>query len=86
MAIVTGTSGNDRADLGGANLVGTSSADEIYGFEGDDWLEGGDGNDLLDAGTGDFNSVFGGAGNDLVRTAGYGGFFDGGSGFDTIRF
>jgi Ca2+-binding RTX toxin-like protein len=45
MAIITG-------DATGNTLVGTTEADEIFGYEGDDSLTGGAGADLLDGGDG----------------------------------
>ena len=86
MATIHGTNGHDRADLGGADLIGTSGNDKIYGYGGEDWLEGLDGHDVLDAGTGIFDTVKGGAGDDAVITRGYGGWFDGGSGRDMMIF
>jgi Ca2+-binding RTX toxin-like protein len=86
MAIVHGTNGHDRSDLGGTDLIGTDAADTIYGYAGNDYLEGRGGNDTLDAGSGDYNTVRAGAGNDVVASAGNGGWFDGGSGIDQIIF
>jgi Ca2+-binding RTX toxin-like protein len=85
MAIINGTSGNDRADLGGRDLVGSNVADTISGLAGSDWLDGRGGNDFLDGGAG-LDTILGGAGDDHVRDVGPAGWYDGGSGSDILDF
>ena len=48
-------------------LVGTSSADIIYGNGGDDVIDGGKGNDTLYGGDGD-DTITGGKGDDTIKT------------------
>lgn len=62
MAIINGTSGNDKNDK---KLIGTEQADEIYGYEGNDELIGGSGNDILVGGSGN-DILDGGSGNDTL--------------------
>ncbi|NEY91578.1 beta strand repeat-containing protein [Tabrizicola oligotrophica] len=57
MALIEGGAGND-------SLVSAGTADEIYGYAGDDTLDGGSLNDTLDGGTG-LDSMTGGSGDDL---------------------
>lgn len=85
MANITGTAGNDRADLGGTDLVGTGAADTIMGLAGSDRLDGRGGNDILDGGAG-LDTILGGAGDDLVRDIGPAGWYDGGTGTDILDF
>jgi Ca2+-binding RTX toxin-like protein len=66
MAIVTGTSGDDKEPN---ELEGTDLADEIYGLAGDDTLIGFDGDDLLAGGTG-ADELFGSGGLDLASYRG----------------
>lgn len=85
MAIIHGTNGNDRDDLGGSDLIGGASGDSIYGYAGHDWLEGGGGHDYLDGADG-INTILGGEGNDSILSRGTGGWFDGGAGTDRMSF
>lgn len=84
MAIIHGTSGNDKNDK---KLIGTELADEIYGLEGNDELIGGSGNDILIGGPGN-DDLEGGSGDDIL-TGGEGRdtfvLYYSGGGFDTIR-
>jgi Ca2+-binding RTX toxin-like protein len=66
MAIVTGTSGDDREPN---ELEGTNLADEIYGLAGNDTLIGFDGDDLLAGGAG-ADELFGSGGLDLASYRG----------------
>jgi hemolysin type calcium-binding protein len=76
---VTGTSGNDTIDCGGANpaktinggagndtLTGTAFVDMINGETGGDTLTGGVGNDTLNGGDGD-DTLTGSAGDDALN-------------------
>lgn len=83
MAIIHGTSGNDKNDK---KLSGTEQADEIYGYEGNDELIGGSDNDLLVGGSGN-DYLVGGPGNDtLIGGEGRDTFvlYYSGGGLDTI--
>ncbi len=84
---VTGTSGNDTIDCGGANpgkivygnggndtITGSVFVDKIYGQDGNDTMTGGIGNDVLVGGNG-HDTLTGSAGNDSLA---------GGSGNDTV--
>ena len=64
MAIVTGTSGDDKYP-DGIELRGTNLADEIYGLAGNDSLVGFDGDDLLEGGAG-ADELWGGYGFDYA--------------------
>lgn len=85
---LTGASG------GGVTLRGSSTADLIYGREGDDFLYGLGGNDKIGGRKGN-DQLFGGAGNDVLRGgagddllvggAGNDRFDMGGRGADTIQ-
>ena len=87
MATIYGTNGNDRADLGGSDLVGTNGNDRIYGYAGSDYILGLFGHDTIDAGTGTHDTVFAGDGDDAVISgSNSSGFFDGGAGVDTMIF
>lgn len=56
MATIRGTSGNDRLKSSGR----TGEVDEIFGLDGDDYLEGGFQPDCF---------IYGGAGNDMMVAA-----------------
>ena len=62
MAIITGTSGDDREPN---ELFGTELADQIYGLTGNDTLVGLGGDDLLEGGAG-ADELFGSGGLDLA--------------------
>lgn len=83
MATIHGTSGHDRKDLGGNDLVGTDQADYIYGYGGDDYISGRGGNDNLIGGAG-VNTIYAGPGDDQVASDGAIGWYDGGQGVDTL--
>ena len=68
MATINGDNGNNLE-------IGTSAADQIFGFGGIDLLRGGDGNDTIEGGDGP-DSLYGDSGNDTIR---------GGTGDDLIR-
>jgi Ca2+-binding RTX toxin-like protein len=72
MAVINGTSGNDK---GAAALVGGGAADSIYGGNGNDELRGNGSSDLLDGGNGN-DTVEGGGGADTIY---------GGNGADEIN-
>ncbi|QKE64575.1 hypothetical protein HNE05_14875 [Aquipseudomonas campi] len=71
---------------GGLTQVGSTAADTIYGWNGNDFIHGGAGNDTLDGGTGS-NSLYGEAGNDTLRVANTsnGNLLSGGTGTDTLN-
>ncbi|WP_318248071.1 calcium-binding protein [Novosphingobium huizhouense] len=82
MALINGTTGNDK-------LIGGSASDRINGLAGDDILRGGDGADTLAGGEG-VDAVYGGAGDDIIlltksEDIAAGDAVDGGSGYDTLR-
>ena len=66
-------------------VLGTTQADTLNGWAGDEALYGGDGNDLLDGGAGT-NQLFGGAGDDTLKvaTTAKGSLLAGGTGSDTL--
>jgi Ca2+-binding RTX toxin-like protein len=66
MAIVTGTSGDDKEPN---ELEGTNLADQIFGLAGNDTLIGFDGDDLLEGGKG-ADQLFGGGGFDTASYRG----------------
>lgn len=87
--------------MGTSTLTGADGNDVLTGNRVDNVLVGGDGNDLLTDGPGDLYSattgkfvtrqidsdyLYGGAGNDTLRSSGYGGWdtLDGGTGDDAI--
>jgi Ca2+-binding RTX toxin-like protein len=92
MAIINGTPGDDNAQFGGSNLIGTSEDDDIFGFAGNDLLNGGAGNDFLLGGQGndDLNGqqgndfLEGGAGNDFLGGGAGDNVLNGGDGDDTV--
>ena len=86
MATINGDNGNDLE-------IGTSAADEIFGFGGIDLLRGGAGNDTIEGGDGpdslygdsDDDTIRGGTGDDLIRGGRGDDILDGGAGRDMIR-
>lgn len=56
---------------------------EIYGGDGNDFLQGGSGADYLSGNIGD-DVLLGGAGNDTIRTGGGNDSIDGGAGYDIV--
>ena len=86
MATINGDNGNNLE-------IGTTAADQIFGFGGIDLLRGGDGNDTIEGGDGpdslygdkDDDSIRGGAGDDVLRGGKGNDTLDGGEGEDTIR-
>ena len=82
--------GNDIIDgrEGADTLFGRDGADRLTGGGGDDQLFGGSGDDVLEAGPGR-DRVDGGTGRDAVQfreqIAGARGFYDGGTGVDTLN-
>lgn len=56
---------------------------EIYGGNGNDFLQGGSGADYLSGGPGD-DVLLGGDGNDTIRTGGGNDAIDGGAGYDIV--
>lgn len=56
---------------------------DIYGGDGNDFLQGGSGSDYLAGGAGD-DVLLGGAGSDVIRTGGGNDSIDGGAGFDIV--
>lgn len=84
MAYIYGTNGHDNSDLGGTDLIGTNSADVIYGYGGDDYINGRMGHDTIYGGSGR-NTIFGGEGDDHIFSDGLTGSYDGGNGVDTLN-
>ncbi|MBL4807975.1 MAG: Hint domain-containing protein, partial [Rhodobacteraceae bacterium] len=89
--IINGGSGNDTIDGGNGNDIinGGSGNDTITGGQGDDTICGGEGDDTITNGStsnGDFDALFGGAGNDTILIQGGQGdaYVDGGDGNDII--
>ena len=95
--LILGLGGNDTITGGnGLNVLwggdgndiitgGNSAENRLHGQAGNDILTGGDGNDFIRGLEGE-NTIVAGAGNDFI-IAGLGDEdFDGGTGFDTIRF
>ena len=86
MAPINGDNGNNLE-------IGTSAADQIFGFGGIDLLRGGDGNDTIEGGDGpdslygdrDDDTIRGGTGDDLIRGGRGDDTLDGGAGRDMIR-
>ena len=86
MATINGDNGNNLE-------IGTSAADQIFGFGGIDLLRGGDGNDTIEGGDGpdslygdkDDDTISGGTGDDLIRGGRGDDTLDGGAGRDMIR-
>ena len=66
-------------------LIGSSAADELYGFGGNDQLYGLEGDDLLNGGVGN-DYLSGDAGNDYLDGGTGDDILSGGSGSDTYRF
>ena len=82
----TGAAGNDslRGEDGNDTLSGLDGTDSLDGGIGSDQLFGGNGNDTLLGSTGD--SLFGGAGDDLISITGnFPVTINGGPGLDTLR-
>src|SRR5688572_6822794 len=73
MAVYKGTAGND-------NIVGTETADILYGYDGDDELNGGSGAEI--------DKLYGGAGDDVFFISGandgLSDVMDGGTGINSI--
>ena len=69
----------------GLNQVGTTAAETLIGWSGNDIIHGGSGNDTLSGGAG-VNQLYGDAGNDtiMVATTSKGNTLVGGSGNDTL--
>jgi len=65
-------------------LTGTDSNDIINGNGGDDLIDGKGGNDSINGGAGDFDRLFGGAGDDSITDSDGVNRADGGTGNDTI--
>jgi Ca2+-binding RTX toxin-like protein len=89
--------------MGASVLIGASGDDRLTGNRYDNDVQGGQGNDLLTDGPGDLRSpttgnimqrqsdsdrLFGGAGDDVLVSVGYGGWdtLDGGTGNDGLNF
>lgn len=70
MADIYGTSYNDDGTVNGGVLrpvlEGTSSADRIWGYEGNDKIYGYGGNDTISGGSGQ-DRIYGGTGNDSIN-------------------
>jgi hypothetical protein len=93
---VTGASGlNILGNSTGNVLSGGSGGDSLYGLGGNDTISGGGGSNVLDGGDGDdvltgdhysHNTVFGGAGNDVIRALEFSSdnVLEGGTGNDTL--
>ena len=72
------TSGFGNRD---STIIGSETADQIYGFDGNDIIMGGKGDDILYGGAGDDTYIFNiGDGNDIINEQGYG------SSNDTVLF
>ncbi|RJF94732.1 calcium-binding protein [Oleomonas cavernae] len=71
---------------GNDTLTAASSADEIFGYQGNDVIRGNAGNDTLDGGTGN-DTLYGGTGNDrfIVDSASDSVREDPNAGFDTVE-
>ncbi|PWR22964.1 beta strand repeat-containing protein [Zavarzinia aquatilis] len=98
----SGTTGADRIDLSGISafanqrtidlgdgndsFVGSKTADDVYGGNGNDTLKGGTGDDFLAGGAGD-DKLYGQDGDDTFLINGVSGAdtFSGGNGFDRVR-
>ena len=86
MATINGDNGNNLE-------IGTSAADQIFGFGGIDLLRGADGNDTIEGGDGPDSlygdmgddTIRGGTGDDLIRGGRGNDTLDGGDGRDMIR-
>ena len=65
----------------GSTIIGSETADQIYGYDGNDTIIGGNGDDILYGGAGDDTYIFNiGDGNDIINEQGYG------SSNDTVLF
>ena len=64
-----------------STIIGSETADQIYGYDGNDTIIGGKGDDILYGGAGDDTYIFNiGDGNDIINEQGYG------SSNDTVLF
>jgi len=84
---ITGTSVDDTINAGsGRDLIeGGAGRDEITALGGNDEIHGGDGHDIIDGGEGT-DLLLGGAGDDTLIFSLGGDTYDGGAGYDQLKF
>lgn len=69
---------------GGGDVTGTAGHDRFVDSANNDVLRGGGGDDFFEQVAGGFDTILGGAGNDLFNIQSVAGIVDGGSGIDTL--
>lgn len=80
-------SGNTDTISGFEHVIGSSSADTLWGDSDDNILKGGDGADTIWGGSGGADSLYGQGGDDVLKIHNdlTGGLLDGGDGTDVLR-